>query len=116
MISARGIDSCQFLLGRTIFTSFLCSRYFAPWVGIPEDPVTGSAHTVAGPYWAQVLGKKKLLARQCSPRGGDLTLEITEGDEGFITVSGNGTVVLEGTITVYIGCAGQLDIGWDLNS
>lgn len=33
------------------------SRYFAPWVGIPEDPVTGSAHTVLGPYWQQILKK-----------------------------------------------------------
>ena len=33
------------------------SRYFAPWVGIPEDPVTGSAHTVLAPYWSQILQK-----------------------------------------------------------
>ncbi|TNN56267.1 Phenazine biosynthesis-like domain-containing protein [Liparis tanakae] len=37
------------------------SRYFAPWMGIPEDPVTGSAHTVLGSYWSKKLGKKKML-------------------------------------------------------
>eukprot|EP00037_Helgoeca_nana_P002136 m.32005 g.32005 ORF g.32005 m.32005 type:complete len:276 (-) comp12386_c0_seq3:573-1400(-) len=47
------------------------SRYFAPWNGIAEDPVTGSAHTVLGPHWASVLGRAELRARQCSARGGD---------------------------------------------
>lgn len=40
------------------------SRYFAPWVGIPEDPVTGSAHTVLAPYWQQVLGKNEFRGLQ----------------------------------------------------
>jgi len=49
------------------------SRYFAPHHGIPEDPVTGSAHCALTPYWSRRLGKKTLKARQVSPRGGDLT-------------------------------------------
>ncbi|MEN9221013.1 MAG: PhzF family phenazine biosynthesis protein [Thermostichus sp. BF3_bins_97] len=48
------------------------SRFFAPQLGIPEDPVTGAAHCLLIPYWAQRLGKKELSARQVSARGGDL--------------------------------------------
>ncbi|WP_369407577.1 PhzF family phenazine biosynthesis protein [Hymenobacter arizonensis] len=48
------------------------SRFFAPRVGVPEDPVTGSAHSTLIPYWAEKLGKTELRARQISPRGGDL--------------------------------------------
>jgi PhzF family phenazine biosynthesis protein len=46
------------------------SRFFAPAVGVPEDPVTGSAHCTLIPYWAQRLGRDRLVARQLSPRGG----------------------------------------------
>lgn len=49
------------------------SRFFAPDKGVPEDPVTGSAHCALTPYWANRLRKKTLKARQVSPRGGDLT-------------------------------------------
>lgn len=48
------------------------SRFFAPKVGVPEDPVTGSAHCSLIPYWSAVLGKTELLARQLSRRGGEL--------------------------------------------
>lgn len=48
------------------------SRFFAPRAGIPEDPVTGSAHCTLVPYWSRKLGKRELLARQVSPRTGDL--------------------------------------------
>lgn len=48
------------------------SRFFAPAVGVPEDPVTGSAHTILTPFWAKRLDKKKLKARQISVRGGEL--------------------------------------------
>ncbi|XP_027871341.1 phenazine biosynthesis-like domain-containing protein 1 isoform X1 [Xiphophorus couchianus] len=72
------------------------SRYFAPWAGIPEDPVTGSAHTVLGSYWSDVLGKKKMLAYQCSSRGGELELEVRDG--GRINIAGDVTTVLQGFI------------------
>ena len=52
------------------------SRFFAPRVGVPEDPVTGSAHCVLAPYWAQRLEKKALYARQISQRGGELWCEL----------------------------------------
>ena len=48
------------------------SRFFAPRMGIAEDPVTGSAHSTLTPYWADRLGKQRLTARQVSERGGDL--------------------------------------------
>jgi predicted PhzF superfamily epimerase YddE/YHI9 len=51
------------------------SRFFAPGEGIPEDPVTGSAHCTLVPYWASRLGKSRLFARQVSARGGELTCE-----------------------------------------
>lgn len=71
------------------------SRYFAPWNGIPEDPVTGSAHTVLAPYWAAQLATQHMLARQVSPRGGQLHLCI-KGSR--LQVSGDAVLVLEGKI------------------
>jgi predicted PhzF superfamily epimerase YddE/YHI9 len=52
------------------------SRFFAPAVGVNEDPVTGSAHCCLGPYWAAKLGKPDLLAYQCSPRGGVVRVSV----------------------------------------
>ncbi|XP_069549783.1 phenazine biosynthesis-like domain-containing protein isoform X1 [Brachyistius frenatus] len=74
------------------------SRFFSPWNGIPEDPVTGSAHTVLGSYWSKKLGKKKMLAFQCSSRGGELKLEVR--DDGRINIGGQTVSVLQGTITL----------------
>lgn len=54
------------------------SRFFAPRYGIDEDPVTGSAHCVLVPYWAEKLGKKELSARQVSARGGDLWCKLSD--------------------------------------
>lgn len=54
------------------------SRYFAPWVGVDEDPVTGSNHCALVPFWAERLGKRQLRARQISARGGELRLELQE--------------------------------------
>ncbi|WP_298187994.1 PhzF family phenazine biosynthesis protein [uncultured Pseudomonas sp.] len=52
------------------------SRYFAPAIGINEDPVTGSTHCILTPYWVEQLGKNALSAFQCSPRGGELHCEL----------------------------------------
>ncbi|XP_015417608.1 PREDICTED: phenazine biosynthesis-like domain-containing protein isoform X3 [Myotis davidii] len=73
------------------------SRYFAPWVGIAEDPVTGSAHTVLSSYWSQELGKKDMRAFQCSCRGGEL--EISLRPDGRVDIRGGAAVVVEGTLT-----------------
>jgi PhzF family phenazine biosynthesis protein len=73
------------------------SRFFAPRAGIPEDPVTGSAHTNLIPYWSRRLGKKKLFARQISKRGGELWCE----DRGArVGIAGRAVKYLEGHITV----------------
>lgn len=75
------------------------SRYFAPWVAIPEDPVTGSAHTVLCPYWSQFLDQvgAPLRARQCSPRGGDLVVTWDTATQR-VSVLGDAAVVMRGTI------------------
>ena len=52
------------------------SRVFAPKLKIPEDPVTGSTHCLIAPYWSEQLGKKKIIARQASARGGILHCEV----------------------------------------
>ncbi|XP_076981232.1 phenazine biosynthesis-like domain-containing protein [Tamandua tetradactyla] len=73
------------------------SRYFAPWVGVAEDPVTGSAHTVLSSYWSQQLGKKEMHAFQCSCRGGELAISLRP--DGRVDIRGGAAVVLEGTLT-----------------
>lgn len=73
------------------------SRFFAPDKGVPEDPVTGSAHCILTPYWAKTLAKKTLKARQVSPRGGDLTVT----DDGARTViAGKCALYLKGEIAL----------------
>lgn len=85
IITARG-DQSDFV-----------SRFFAPRVGIPEDPVTGSAHCVLIPYWAAVLGKKELHAFQVSKRGGELFCRHA-GER--VMISGKAALYMEGTITI----------------
>ncbi|MBP2228499.1 PhzF family phenazine biosynthesis protein [Azospirillum agricola] len=73
------------------------SRFFAPAQGIPEDPVTGSAHCTLIPYWAERLGKTALSARQVSARGGELACALA-GDR--VRIGGKAVLYLEGAITV----------------
>lgn len=75
----------------------LYSRFFAPWAGIAEDPVTGSAHSVLGAYWSARLGKERLRARQCSPRGGELLVEV-KAAEGRVVVAGQAITVIQGSL------------------
>jgi len=71
------------------------SRFFAPAKGVPEDPVTGSAHCSLIPYWSKRLGKTKLHAYQVSPRGGELWCE----DRGErVIISGKAARFFNGTI------------------
>lgn len=73
------------------------SRFFAPQCGIPEDPVTGSAHTTLTPYWSKKLGKQILSAQQLSARGGQLQCE----DLGKrIKISGHAVCYLIGEIEI----------------
>lgn len=73
------------------------SRFFAPRAGIPEDPVTGSAHCTLIPYWAGRLGKDVLIARQLSPRGGDLSCEM---NRGRVLIAGDAVEYLRGKISI----------------
>lgn len=73
------------------------SRYFAPHLGIDEDPVTGSAHCTLTPYWSARLGKPRLHARQVSYRGGDVGCELA-GDR--VRLSGRAVLYLEGEIEI----------------
>jgi len=73
------------------------SRFFAPAKGVPEDPVTGSAHTTLVPYWAARLSRTRLRARQISRRGGEIACEL-QGDR--VCLAGRAVLYLEGTITI----------------
>ncbi len=69
------------------------SRFFAPQVGVNEDPVTGSAHSCLTPYWSQMLGKQEMVAFQASPRGGILRVRAS-GDR--VQLGGQAVTVLRG--------------------
>lgn len=74
------------------------SRFFAPRMGVPEDPVTGSSHCTLGPYWSGLLGRRELRARQLSPRGGELWLEVPEDGERVL-VGGQAVLYLAGVVS-----------------
>lgn len=71
------------------------SRFFAPALGIDEDPVTGSAHTVLTPFWARRLGKTVLHAFQVSARGGELWCEL-RGER--VRIGGHAVTVMTGRL------------------
>jgi PhzF family phenazine biosynthesis protein len=71
------------------------SRVFAPQAGIPEDPVTGSAHTVLAPYWADRLGRSTLIGAQVSPRSGLVGVEL---NGGRVTITGRAVTVFDGAL------------------
>ena len=71
------------------------SRFFAPALGINEDPVTGSAHTTLTPYWSHRLGKNNLTAKQVSPRGGYLKCELKDNR---VLISGQAVLYMKGEI------------------
>jgi predicted PhzF superfamily epimerase YddE/YHI9 len=71
------------------------SRFFAPAAGIPEDPVTGSAHCCLAPYWAERLGKDELVGYQASPRGGIVRVRLA-GDR--VKLLGQAVTVLRGEL------------------
>lgn len=71
------------------------SRFFAPRLGIDEDPVTGSAHCALGPYWGAKLDKASLMARQISPRAGTVRIAIS-GDR--VLLGGRAVTVLVGEL------------------
>lgn len=74
------------------------SRFFAPGVGVPEDPVTGSAHCALGPYWASQTGRTSLTGHQVSPRGGTVRVHLEAADAERVTLAGQATTVLRGRL------------------
>jgi predicted PhzF superfamily epimerase YddE/YHI9 len=71
------------------------SRFFAPRVGINEDPATGSSHCTLAPFWSRRLGKSEMIGFQASPRGSVLRVCMT-GER--ILISGQAVTVLRGTL------------------
>ena len=86
IVTAPGDGDCDYVV-----------RFFAPGVGIPEDPATGSITCTLAPYWAARLGKRALRARQLSPRGGELRGELA-GDR--VKIAGQARLYLQGTIEI----------------
>ncbi|MFH2203358.1 MAG: PhzF family phenazine biosynthesis protein [Elusimicrobiota bacterium] len=86
IVTARGAAPYDFI-----------SRYFCPWCGINEDPVTGSAHSMLAPYWAKHLRKKEFFAFQASARGGELRVRY-KGSRVLLT--GAAVTVLSGELRI----------------
>ncbi|MBD3172363.1 hypothetical protein GF326_07820, partial [Candidatus Bathyarchaeota archaeon] len=84
MVTSSGFDEYDFV-----------SRHFAPLVGVDEDPVTGSNHTILTPYWSKILGKKSMKAYQASKRGGILYVEL---EDNRVMISGQSITIIKGTI------------------
>jgi PhzF family phenazine biosynthesis protein len=86
IVTAPGEDGYDFV-----------SRYFAPAKGVPEDPVTGGAHCMLAPYWAERLGKTEFRAWQASRRGGEVVCRL-KGDR--VELEGPCVFYLEGTVEI----------------
>ncbi|CAF1037275.1 unnamed protein product [Adineta ricciae] len=80
-------------------TEDFVSRYFAPWNGILEDPVTGSAHTVLAVYWSQLLNKSLLRGYQKSDRGGHVECELDQQNKR-VWLRGHAITVLQGQMNI----------------
>lgn len=94
--AAAGIPGCVNLVVTAPGDSVdFVSRYFTPGISIPEDPVTGSAHSSLIPFWAGRLGKQQLVARQLSKRGGTL---YCQNKGGRVIISGEAVLYLAGEI------------------
>jgi PhzF family phenazine biosynthesis protein len=71
------------------------SRFFAPGAGVPEDPVTGSAHCCLGPFWGARLGKSRLVGYQASARGGVVVVQL---QQGRVRLGGQAVTVAQGEL------------------
>jgi predicted PhzF superfamily epimerase YddE/YHI9 len=89
IVTAKGQDGIDFV-----------SRFFGPRVGVPEDPVTGSAHVLLGDFWMKKLGKSTFNAQQVSQRGGDLKVQM-KGDR--VLLSGQAITVMESNLLINQG-------------
>ncbi len=86
IVTARGDDTYDFI-----------SRYFAPAKGVPEDPVTGAAHCMLAPYWAQRLGKRIFRAYQASRRGGEIVCRLADDR---VELEGSCVFYMEGEVEI----------------
>lgn len=84
-VTSRGNEKYDFI-----------SRYFNPWAGINEDPVTGSVHILLANYWSNKLNKIEMNAYQASNRGGEISLKLLENDR--VRLSGEAVIVLKGEL------------------
>lgn len=89
LITARSESSYDFI-----------SRYFAPWVGVNEDPVTGSAHCALATYWGERLGKTVMSAYQASQRGGEVTVTLLP--EQRVLLTGQAVTILSGKLELSV--------------
>ncbi|MDR0631100.1 MAG: PhzF family phenazine biosynthesis protein [Holosporales bacterium] len=87
-VTAQSSNGCDFV-----------SRYFAPQVGIPEDPVCGSSHCRLAPFWAKALGKDTLVAKQLSQRGGVLHLSLCP-QTNRVSIAGQARTILTGQMAI----------------
>jgi predicted PhzF superfamily epimerase YddE/YHI9 len=71
-------------------------RFFAPGLGIDEDPVTGSAHALVAPHWMERLGRERVVGWQCSDRPGGMVCEAASS--GMIRLTGSGHLLWEGML------------------
>ena len=97
MAALTNVDRFAFIATAPGADTDFVSRFFAPARGIPEDPVTGSAHCTLIPYWAAKLGKTTLRARQISPRTGELFCKLL-GDR--VEIAGYAVLYLKGRILI----------------
>ena len=74
------------------------SRYFNPWAGVNEDPVTGSVHTLLASYWGDILNKTEMKAYQASQRGGEILLKVENQDR--VGLTGDAVIVSKGEIFI----------------
>lgn len=87
-------------------------RFFAPGLGIDEDPVTGSAHALVASHWMEQLGRSSVVGWQCSPRPGGMVLSRANGLDkgaasGMIRLNGTGHLLWTGTLRVHADDSGQ---------
>lgn len=95
-VSARGVIVTA-RAGAEVREYDFVSRFFAPGIGIREDPATGSAHCCLGPYWQKKLNKDEFIAYQASERSGVLKVKVT-GER--VLISGKAVTVLEGELLI----------------
>jgi len=97
MKTIAGLDRGTVIVTAPGDASDIVIRVFAPKLGLPEDPVCGTAHRIIVPYWSRRLGLKELHSRQLSPRGGDLWCRL---DENKVVITGECRTFLKGNVEI----------------